>query len=50
MGARFIAQNADIVMIKTALEQMQRDLSPLGFTFDNRLDRASGTGIATLRE
>ena len=41
MGARFIAYNADIVMIKNALEQMQRDFSPLGFTFDNRLDATS---------
>ena len=37
MGARFIAHNADIVMIKMALEKMQRDFSPLGFTFDSRL-------------
>jgi 4-hydroxy-2-oxoheptanedioate aldolase len=41
MGARFIAYNADIVMIKNAMDQMQRDFSPLGFTFDNRLDTTS---------
>ena len=38
MGARFITYNADIVMIKNGLEKMQRDLSPLGFTFDNQLN------------
>ena len=41
MGARFIAYNADLTMIKNGLQQMQRDLSPLGFTFDNRLDATS---------
>ena len=41
MGARFITYNADIVMIKNALEQMQQDFSPLGFTFDNRLGSTS---------
>ena len=41
MGARFIAHQADIIMIKNALEKIQRDFSPLGFTFDNRLDPAS---------
>ncbi len=36
MGARFITYNADIVMIKNALQQMQLDFSALGFTFDNQ--------------
>ncbi len=44
MGARFIAYNADLLMIKNALQQMQRDLSPLGFTFCNRLDATSNSG------
>ena len=38
MGARFICHGADIVFIKRALEQMQQQYAPLGFTFDNRLD------------
>ncbi|MCH2114815.1 MAG: aldolase/citrate lyase family protein [Pirellulales bacterium] len=37
MGARFIAHNADIVMIKNALEQMRSNFAPLGFTFDDRI-------------
>ncbi len=38
MGARFIAHQADIVMIKNGLEQLRRDFTPLGFTFDDRLN------------
>ena len=37
MGARVIFHYADIVAVKTALERIQRDFAPLGFTFDNRL-------------
>ncbi|NLS94769.1 MAG: aldolase [Planctomycetaceae bacterium] len=33
MGARLICYQADIVMIKTGLEQIQREMAPLGFTF-----------------
>ncbi|NUQ64360.1 MAG: aldolase [Pirellulales bacterium] len=38
MGARFICHMADIVLVKNGLEQIQRTFSPLGFTFDNRLN------------
>ncbi len=37
MGARLICYHADIVMVKCGLEQIQRDMGPLGFTFENRL-------------
>lgn len=37
LGARFIAHNADIIMVKRALEAMQQDFAPLGFTFDTQL-------------
>jgi 4-hydroxy-2-oxoheptanedioate aldolase len=37
LGARFICHGADIVTVKTALEEIQRRFAPLGFTFDNRL-------------
>jgi 4-hydroxy-2-oxoheptanedioate aldolase len=37
LGARFLCHGADIVTIKTALEEIQRRFAPLGFTFDNRL-------------
>ncbi len=37
MGARFFAHGADIVILKNALEDIQRRFAPLGFTFDNRL-------------
>ena len=40
MGARFIAHNADILMIKAGMEQLRRDFAPLGFTFDSRLPGA----------
>lgn len=36
-GARFICHGADIVALKRALEQIQTQFTPLGFTFDNRL-------------
>ena len=36
-GARFICHGADIVALKRALEQIQSQFAPLGFTFDNRL-------------
>ncbi len=38
MGGRFICHQADILMIKSGLEQLQRDFTPLGFTFDSQLD------------
>lgn len=37
LGARFICHGADIVAVKRALEQIQSQYAPLGFTFDNRL-------------
>ncbi len=37
MGARLICYQADIVMIKNGLEQIQQEMAPLGFTFDNRV-------------
>jgi 4-hydroxy-2-oxoheptanedioate aldolase len=37
LGARFICHGADIIMVKNALEEIQRRFVPLGFTFDNRL-------------
>lgn len=37
MGARVMFYQADILMIKAGLEQVQRDMSPLGFTFDNQV-------------
>ena len=36
LGARFICHGADIVWLKAAFEKVQRDFSPLGFTFENR--------------
>lgn len=35
MGARFICHNADIVMVKAALEGIQQVFGQLGFTFDD---------------
>lgn len=40
-GARFICRGADIVFVKLALEQIQKDYAALGFTFDNRLAAAA---------
>ncbi len=37
MGARLICYQADILMIKSGLEQIQQEMSPLGFTFDNQI-------------
>jgi 4-hydroxy-2-oxoheptanedioate aldolase len=35
LGARFLCHGADIIMIKNGLEQIQRQMGPLGFTFAN---------------
>jgi len=43
MGARFICHNCDIVILKTAMERMQRDFAELGFTFENRLNADTGS-------
>jgi 4-hydroxy-2-oxoheptanedioate aldolase len=32
-GARFLAHGADIIMVKTALEAIQKNFGPLGFRF-----------------
>ena len=40
-AARLLFHNADIVMIKKALEQMQMQFAELGFTFENRLVQPS---------
>jgi 4-hydroxy-2-oxoheptanedioate aldolase len=37
MGARFICFNADILMVKSGLEKIRDDFTPLGFTFDDQL-------------
>jgi 4-hydroxy-2-oxoheptanedioate aldolase len=37
MGARVMFYQADILMIKAGLEQVQQEMSPLGFTFDNQV-------------
>lgn len=35
MGATFLCYSADILMVKTALDRMQEQFAPLGFTFAN---------------
>jgi 4-hydroxy-2-oxoheptanedioate aldolase len=37
LGAQVFFYNADIVAVKLAQEQMQKDFAPLGFTFENRM-------------
>jgi 4-hydroxy-2-oxoheptanedioate aldolase len=37
LGARFFCCGADIVHVMLALQRIQRDFAPLGFTFENRL-------------
>jgi len=39
MGARMIFHRSDIRTIQMALEQMHREFTPLGFTFDHQLPR-----------
>ena len=36
MGARFLCHGADIIFIKSGLEEIRRRFEPLGFTFDGR--------------
>jgi 4-hydroxy-2-oxoheptanedioate aldolase len=40
MGARFICHQADILLVKSGLERIREEFSPLGFTFD--VPRAAG--------
>ena len=40
-GARMLYHMADIIFVKNGLEQMQKQFSPLGFTFDNRLTNSA---------
>jgi 4-hydroxy-2-oxoheptanedioate aldolase len=40
MGGRFLYHGVDFLMVKSGLEQLQKQLSPLGFRFDNRLNAA----------
>jgi 4-hydroxy-2-oxoheptanedioate aldolase len=51
LGARFICNNADILMMKNALEEMQKNFTALGFTFENRiktmLDQAPPPNLST---
>jgi len=44
-GCRLVFCNADVVMIKNALDQMKHQFAPLGFTFSGRLDRDSTSYI-----
>jgi 4-hydroxy-2-oxoheptanedioate aldolase len=37
MGARFFCYGADIILVKSGLEEMRNRFAPLGFTFDGRL-------------
>jgi hypothetical protein len=37
MGARVVFYQADIVLLKAGLEQVRRDMSPLGFAFDHHV-------------
>jgi hypothetical protein len=37
MGARLLFHNADIVMLKRGLENIQSQFASLGFRFENRL-------------
>ena len=37
LGARYIKYGADIIFVKLGLEQIQKDLGSLGFSFDNQL-------------
>ena len=36
MGARFLCHGADIIFVKSGLEEIRRRFEPLGFTFDGR--------------
>jgi 4-hydroxy-2-oxoheptanedioate aldolase len=44
LGARFICHNADILILKRGLEQIQDQYAPLGFTFDNQMARLTASG------
>jgi 4-hydroxy-2-oxoheptanedioate aldolase len=37
LGARFLCHGADIIFVKTALEEVRRRFAPLGLTFDGRI-------------
>lgn len=37
LGALFLCRGADLIMLKSGMEHMQREMAELGFTFENRL-------------
>ena len=37
MGARLVFHGCDLIILKQGLEDIQKNFTPLGFTFDNRL-------------
>jgi 4-hydroxy-2-oxoheptanedioate aldolase len=39
LGANFICHGCDLLMVKQGMQQIQASYAPLGFTFDNRLDK-----------
>jgi 4-hydroxy-2-oxoheptanedioate aldolase len=39
LGARFLCHGCDLIMVKTGLEEIQQKFKPLGFTFENRLEK-----------
>ena len=41
MGATLLCYNADLIMVKTGLEQIQEKFSPLGFRFQNQFTEAA---------
>jgi len=45
MGATFICYMADIIMIRDGLLKIQEQFAPLGFKFNNSLEKNSGTYI-----
>ena len=49
LGAQIHYHGADIIAVRTALTNIQREFSPLGFEFDNRLMNSGGDYAAVLQ-
>ena len=48
LGATMFYHMADIVMVRNGLDQIQKQFSPLGFTFDRQLEIAEGSYLSGL--
>jgi 4-hydroxy-2-oxoheptanedioate aldolase len=43
LGCRLLFSNADVLMVKNGMDQMQNQFASLGFRFENRFSKPAGS-------